>query len=383
MSSKIPYARQSINRQDVKAVADALKDDYLTQGPMVERFEKAVAGYCGARFAVAVNSGTSALHIACLAAEIKPGDEGITSPITFVASSNCMLYCGAQPVFADIDSDTICIDPEEIEKKITAKTKIIIPVHFAGHPCDMERIHKIAKNKKLTVIEDACHALGATYKGSKIGSCEYSDMTVMSFHAVKHITTGEGGMVLTNNQELYEKLKVLRSHGITREKGRLKNDPGGWYYEMQYLGFNYRITDFQCALGMSQLKRLDQFIKRRREIARQYDKVFNKSDLICSINQESNGQSSYHLYVVRFNLEKLRSSKRAIFDEFRKQGIMVNLHYIPVYQQPYYRDLGYGKVNCPKAEKYYQEALTLPLYPGMTDKDVKKVIKVTRTIYEK
>jgi len=379
----IPYATQSIDKSDSKAIEEALYSEYLTQGPMVELFEKAVAEYCGAKYAVAVNSGTSALHIACLAAGLKKGDEGITSPITFVASANAILYCGAIPRFADVLSDTVCIDPKEIEKQINNRTKVIIPVHFAGHPCDMEEICKIAKKNKIIVIEDAAHALGAEYKGEKIGSCKYSDMTTLSFHAVKHITTGEGGMVLTNNRRLYELLKKFRSHGITRDPKMYNSDRGAWYYEMSELGYNYRLTDLQCALGISQLKKLPAFLKKRRNTAKKYDNYFYKTGYGLPLTVRSHVENAYHLYVVRFDRNKFQASRKEIFDEYRKAGIMVNVHYIPVYYQLYYKKLGYKKGICPRAEKYYDETITLPLYPGMSSRDVSRVINVTSKIMEK
>jgi len=366
----IPYATQWIDGDDIKAVSEALSKEYLTQGPAVAEFERAVSQYCGAKYAVAVNSGTSALHAACFAAGIASGDEVITSPVTFVASSNCVLYCGGKPVFADIEEETVNMDAAEVKKKITSMTKAVIPVHFAGQPVDMEKISGPAKSKGLTIIEDACHALGATYKGSKTGSCKHSDMTVLSFHAVKHITTGEGGMVLTNNKELYEKLQMFRTHGITKAPALLENkDEGAWYYEMQHLGYNYRITDFQCALGISQMKKLESFVQRRKQIAGMYDDAFKGSRSIGTVVQKNDRSSAFHLYAIR-----VRKDRRKVFDELRKQGIGVNVHYIPVYLQPYYQGLGYKKGSCPKAENYYSEAVTLPLYPKMTDEQVKRVI---------
>ncbi len=377
---KIPYAAQFIDDSDVSAVSKALKRDFLTQGPLVNIFEKKIADFCGVKYAVAVNSGTSALHIACLAAGLKKGDEGITSPITFVATANCMLYCGAKTVFADIDPATICIDPKEIEKKISKRTKIIIPVHFAGYPCDMKKIHAIAKEHGLLVIEDACHALGSEYRGKMIGSCKYSDMTVLSFHAVKHITTGEGGAVLTNNKKYYEKLKILRSHGITRNKNLMNSSDGDWFYEMQDLGFNYRLTDFQCALGISQLNKLGRFVKRRNEIAKMYDSAFFDIQAISSFLVEPNVKSARHIYVLGFDLSMLNCSRKEIFDEYRERGILVNVHYIPVYKHPYYQKVG-GKSNiCQRAEAYYRSCITLPLYPKMSEKEVEKVINATRSI---
>ncbi|MFA5336869.1 MAG: UDP-4-amino-4,6-dideoxy-N-acetyl-beta-L-altrosamine transaminase [Candidatus Omnitrophota bacterium] len=360
----IPYGRQYIDKSDIRAVTGILKSKWLTQGPMVDKFEKALCRYTGAKYAVAVSSGTAALHIACLSAGIKSGDEVITSPITFVASANCVLYCGGRPVFADIQRDTVNIDPEAIKKKLTKKTKALIPVHFAGHPCDLEEISRIAKDYNLIVIEDAAHAFGAQYKGSKIGSCKYSDMAIFSFHPVKHITTGEGGAVLTNKKELYEKLLMFRSHGITKEKTRLINkNKGKWYYEMQTLGFNYRITDFQCALGISQLKKIDEFIKQRRDIAENYDRKLSKLDEIILPKEKSYVKSSWHLYCIRL---KNHLKRKSIFDKLIKSGIGVQVHYIPVHLQPYHRHkFGYGEGNFPVAESYYDSCITLPLYPRM------------------
>ena len=302
----------------------------MTQGPAVANFENEVAGYCGAKYAVAVNSGTSALHAACFAAGISSGDEVITSPITFAASSNAVLYCGGKPVFADISSDTVNLDPDQFKEKITSKTKAVIPVHFSGHPCDMEKIHEVATEKGLAVIEDAAHALGAEYLGSKVGSCRYSDMTVLSFHAVKHITTGEGGMVLTNSEEYYEKLAMFRSHGITRDG--LED----WHYEMHLLGFNYRITDFQCVLGSRQIKKLASYIERRREIVDRYQRAFSKEPSLLLPVEKNGCYSSWHLYCIR-----VKGDRKAIFRKLRGLGILVNVHYLPVYLQPYYLELGY------------------------------------------
>lgn len=374
---KIPYARQWINRADISAVVDSLRSDYLTQGPRVAKFEEAVAYHCGARYAVVVNSGTSALHLACVAAGLKGGDELVTSAITFAASANCALYCGARPVFADVLDDTICIDPEDVALKITRRTKVIIPVHFGGHPCDIDRIRDIADGRKITVIEDACHALGALFRGSKIGSCRYSAMTVMSFHAVKHIATGEGGVVLTNDKRLYRMLAMLRTHGMTRDPELMAEDPGAWHYEMQMLGYNYRLTDIQSALGSSQMKRLAEFIERRRYIAKRYDEAFSGVAGLRLPEERPYARSSYHLYVLRFSKGRFSVSRGGIFETYRKRGIWVNVHYMPVYRHPYYKKLGYRSGICPAAEKYYEEAITLPLYPKMSDAEVARVIRVT------
>ena len=373
----IPYGRQQINSDDIKEVVRVLRSDWITQGPNIKRFEKALCEYTGAKYAVAVSSGTAALHIACLAAGIKKDDEVITSPITFAASANCVLYCGGKPIFADIQQDTANIDPEEIKKHINKKTKAIIPVHFAGHPADLAEIHSIAKKYNLMVIEDAAHALGAEYKGSKIGSCKYSDMTILSFHPVKHITTGEGGAILTNSGDLYEKLSMLRNHGITKDDSRFTNDErrfiGLWYYEQQYLGFNYRITDFQCALGISQLKKRDKFIKRRREIAQIYNKALSKIDQIELPVEREYVKSAWHLYPIKLR-DKIMAKRRRIFNVLRMKGIGVHVHYIPVYLHPYYRQMGYKKGLCAKAEEFYQKEVSIPLYPAMKNIEIKYVI---------
>lgn len=365
----IPYGKQCIEEDDIQAVVEVLKSDYLTTGPKVTEFEKVVAAYTGAKYAVAVSSGTAALHIACMAAGIGEGNEVITSPITFAASANCALYQGAKPVFADIESDTYNIDPKEIEKKITDKTKAIIPVHYTGQPCDMDVIHQIAKKHNLLVIEDAAHALGASYKGQKIGVL--SDMTIFSFHPVKHITTAEGGMVLTNDEALYEKLKLYRTHGITREESLLHHQEGGWYYEQLALGYNYRISDMQCALGISQMKKLDRFVARRREIAAKYDAAFASVDQIITPFQAEGTENSYHLYMIQ-----VKGKDRAeVFNKLREDGIGVNVHYIPVYHHPYYREHGYADVNCPNAEEFYSRAISLPIYPLLTEEEQHYVIE--------
>lgn len=371
----IPYGRQSIDDKDIQAVVDVLKSDYLTTGPKVTEFEKRVAEYVGAKYAVAVNSGTAALHIACLAAGIKEGDEVITSPITFAASSNCVLYCGGTPVFADIDN-TYNIDPDEIEKKITDKTKAIIPVHYTGQPCDMDRIQEIAKKHNVLVIEDAAHALGASYKGKKIGSI--SDMTCFSFHPVKPITTGEGGMVVTNDEELYRRLLLFRSHGITRDEELMTENQGGWYYQQLELGYNYRITDISCALGLSQMDKLDTFIARRKEIADTYDKAFVGVEGINIPRRMADCESGWHLYMIHVASEK----RKEVFDKLRQAKVGVNVHYIPVYKHPYYQRIGYSDCFCEKSEEFYAGAISLPIYPGLRDENqdyvIEKILEIVK-----
>lgn len=369
----LPYGRQDIDENDIRQVIKVLRSDWITQGPMIAEFEKALCVHTGAKYAVAVSSGTAALHIAALASGLKKGDEAITSPVTFVASANCILYAGARPVFADIDEDTVNIDPEEISRKVNRKTKAIIPVHFSGQPCDLISIRNIARKSGLAVIEDASHALGALYRGSKTGSCEYSDMTVFSFHPVKHITTGEGGAVMTNRRDLYKKLLMLRNHGITRDTGR-RNE--AWYYEQRLLGFNYRITDFQCALGLSQLKRLGRFVEERKRTAGYYNDKLSGIEGLMLPYEAPSAASSWHLYCVRL---RDAASRRRAFDRLRKAGIGTQVHYIPVHLQPYYRkNLGYKKGDYPKAERYYSGALTLPVYPGLELKDLKRVVKIMK-----
>lgn len=390
----IPYGRQSIDDADIEAVVKVLKSDYLTTGPAVAAFEKKVADYVGAKYAVAVSNGTAALHVACLAAGIGEGDEVITTPITFAASANCVLYCGGTPVFADIDPDTYNISPEELESKITPQTKAIIPVHYTGQPCDMDAILEIARKHDLLVIEDGAHALGASYKGKKIGSI--ADMTCFSFHPVKPVTTGEGGMIVTDNEELYRKLVLYRSHGITRDKDMMQQyeeqlhqssdpalreaadmlrgdviDPGGWYYQQLELGYNYRITDISCALGASQMDKLDRFLERRRQIAKKYDEAFADIPQIKTPWQQEGCQSGWHLYMI----QTMERSRREVFDGLRQAGIGVNVHYIPVYRHPYYQRNGYAGVHCLNAEAFYERAISLPIFPGLTGQQQDYVIE--------
>lgn len=377
--SYLPYGRQWIDEEDIEAVVEALKGDFLTTGPYVSRFERAIADYVGAKYAVAFSNGTAALHGACFAAGIGEGDEVITTPMTFAASANCVLYRGGVPVFADIDEKTYNIDPQSVEEKITERTKAIIPVDFAGQPADLDPILEIAEKHRLVVIEDAAHALGAMYKGRKVGSI--SDMTMFSFHPVKLITTGEGGIIVTNNEEYYERLLQFRTHGITRDRSRMAEDHGPWYYEMQFLGYNYRLTDIQAALGLSQLKKIEKFLELRRRYAAMYNDAFKGMDELILPHQPEWAESGWHLYVIRLRPEKLAASRREIFEALQRQNIGVNVHYIPVHYQPYYRKLGYDKGICPKAERVYEEILTLPLFPAMSEQDVRDVIEaVKRTV---
>lgn len=363
----IPYGKQTIDDDDIKAVVEVLKSDFITTGPKIDEFERKVADYVGARYAVAIANGTAALHAACFAAGIGDGDEVITTPITFAASANCALYCGAKPVFADIDKESYNISLADIKEKITDKTKAIIAVHFTGQPCEMDEIHKIAKEYNLIVIEDAAHALGADYKGKKIGSL--SDMTTFSFHPVKHITTGEGGMIVTNDEKFYERLKLFRTHGITREEKYLSKNDGPWYYEQIDLGYNYRITDIQCALGVSQMDKLDGFVAKRRTLVERYNKAFENISEIVTPKQVDGCNNSYHLYVIQVN------NRLDVFNKLRAAGIGVNVHYIPVYKHPYYQKNGYDKVYCPNAEDYYEHCISLPLYPKLTIEEQDYVIE--------
>lgn len=384
--TSIPYGRQSISADDIEAVVAVLKSDWLTQGPAVDRFERAVADYCGARYAVAVNSGTSALHIACLAAGLGPGDLLWTSPTTFVASANCGRYCGAEVDFIDIDSRTYNICVSALEKKLASAErseklpKVLVPVHFAGQSCEMAPIADLAKRFGITIIEDASHAIGGSYRDIKIGGCSLSEMTVFSFHPVKIITTGEGGMVLTNRRELYEKLVRLRNHGITRDPAQMKGaSHGPWYYQQIELGFNYRMTDLQAALGTSQLNQINAFVQRRRALARRYNDALKELPLTLPW-QNPDTASAWHLYVIRLQLDRLHKTHEQVFTELRNAGIQVNIHYIPVHTQPYYLELGFKWGNFPEAEKHYQEAISLPLYYGFSDHQQNYVIEAIRKI---
>lgn len=378
----IGYGHQYIDDSDIQAVVEVLKSDYLTQGPAVTQFEKSICDITGAKYCVAVSNATAGLHIAVAALELKEGSEGITTPNTFLASSNCMVYNKVKPVFADIDPVSYNIDPKEIQKHISDKTKVLIPVHFAGLPCDMEKINTIAKKHNLHIIEDAAHAIGSQYAdGSYIGNCKYSDMTVFSFHPVKTITTAEGGAVTTNDEKLYQKLLMLRSHGVTKDELILAQNPGPWYYEMHSLGFNYRMTELQAALGVSQLKKLDFFKKRRREIIAMYNKAFADMRYLKTPYEPENVCSCFHLYVTQIDFESLGKSRAQVMKELRDKGIGTQVHYIPVPTQPYYKNtFGYKDGDYPVAEKYYEQELSLPLYPGLSDDDVNTVIKAVKEV---
>ncbi|HRY85835.1 MAG TPA: UDP-4-amino-4,6-dideoxy-N-acetyl-beta-L-altrosamine transaminase, partial [Candidatus Omnitrophota bacterium] len=333
-----------------------------------------------AKYAVAVANGTAALHLAAIAIGLKPGDEVITTPISFIATSNAALYVGAKPVFVDIDPETQCLDPKLIEAKITPKTKAVFVTDFAGHPADLRAIYRIAQKHHLIVVEDACHALGATYNKHKVGACTHSDLAVFSFHPVKHITTGEGGAITTNNRVLYERLTELRTHGVTRDPQKLLNrEAGPWYYEMQNLGFNYRMTDIQAALGIEQLKKLGRFVARRRKIAARYRKAFHSLSFFKIPNEQFQNTHVYHIYPIRLQ-GKLVSKRKEIFQELQKRGLGVQVHYIPIPSQPYYAKLGYSIKDCPKAEAYYRSAITIPIFPKMTDREIGSVIKIVASV---
>lgn len=377
----IPYGRQDITAEDIDSVREVLESDWLTQGPTVGDFEETLGAKVGARHVLAVNSATSALHIACLALELGPGDLLWTVPNTFVASANCGRYCGADVDFVDIDPRTFNISVPALEKKLAAAKqagrlpKVLVVVHHSGQSCEMAPISELAKNYNVRVIEDASHAIGGKYQGKYVGGCQYSDITVFSFHPVKIITTGEGGAVLTNDRQLADRMALYRSHGITRDAEQMVGDSDGpWYYEQVALGFNYRITDIQAALGLSQMKRLDAYVEKRNELAANYDERLSSLPLILPW-QHPDVYSARHLYVIRLKLDEIAASRFEVFSSLREQGVGVNLHYIPVHLQPYYRQLGFGQGDFVEAERYYAEAITLPLFPRMTDVQQDKVVE--------
>lgn len=380
----IPYGRQDITQADIDAVVNVLQSDFLTQGPQVPAFEQAVVSHVGVKYALAVNSATSALHIACLALGLRRGDWLWTTPITFVASANCGLYCGAQVDFVDIDPHTYNLCPQALQAKLEAAEqegklpKILVAVHLCGQPCDMEAIHTLAKRYNFSVIEDASHAIGGKYKNEFIGNCRYSDITVFSFHPVKIITTAEGGMALTNNQALANKMALLRSHGITRDPALMTHEPDGpWYYQQIDLGFNYRMTELQAAMGVSQMERLDQFVARRHELAKRYDALLSELP-VTTPWQHPDSYSGLHLYVIRLQLDKIQSTHQQVFEALRENGIGVNLHYIPVHTQPYYQQMGFKSGDFPEAEGYYAEAISLPMFQTMSNEQQDEVVMAIR-----
>jgi UDP-4-amino-4,6-dideoxy-N-acetyl-beta-L-altrosamine transaminase len=374
---------------DIEAVVEVLRSDFLTQGPVVPRFEQAVATYCGAGNAITLTSATAALHVACLALDLKSGDWLWTSPTTFVASANCARYCGAQVDFVDIDPDTYNMSIQCLEEKLIAAEregklpKVVVPVHLCGQPCEMEAIHKLSQKYGFKIIEDAAHAIGGKYLDEPIGSCRYSDITVFSFHPVKIITTGEGGMALTNDEKLAERMRLFRSHGITSNPQLMKPRPAEeiWNYQQIYLGYNYRMTDIQAALGISQLERLDNYVEKRQEIAKKYDELFKEIPLQLPF-QHPDSYSSYHLYPIRVKETNKNINQRQVYDDLQSAGINVNLHYIPVYRQPYYEMLGFKSGYCPEAELYHREVVSMPIYPSLTNEQHEFVISTVKTIFE-
>jgi len=368
----IPYGRQTIDDEDIKAVIEVLRSDWLTTGPKVAEFEEALARYVEAKYAVAVSSGTAALHCAMYALGIGPGDEVIVPTMTFAASANCVIYQGGIPVFVDVTSDTLLIDPKDVERKITPQTKAIIAVDYAGQPCDYDALQEIADRHHLSLVADACHSLGAAYQGRSVGSL--ADLSVFSFHPVKHITTGEGGMITTDNEEYAKRMRIFRNHGIASDH-RDRDAEGTWFYEMVDLGYNYRITDFQCALGMSQLQKLPRWLERRQEISRQYDEVFAGIKGITPLAVRLDVRHAYHLYVVRINQDETGIERGEFLQVLRSRGIGVNVHYVPVHLHPFYQNrFGTGRGLCPVAESAYEQILSLPIYPAMTDEDIKIVV---------
>jgi UDP-4-amino-4,6-dideoxy-N-acetyl-beta-L-altrosamine transaminase len=381
MGDVISYGKQQISKEDIQAVINVLESPFLTQGPKVKQFEDALCDYTGAKYCVAVSNGTAALHLAVLALNIEEGSEGITTPNTFAASANCMLYGGITPVFADIDSKTYNIDPVKIKSKIGSKTKLLIPVHFAGQVAEMETISKLARQHHLKVIEDAAHAIGSNYEdGSNVGCCKYSDLTTFSFHPVKTITTGEGGAITTNSRELFEKLLLLRNHGITKDGNLILKSPGPWYYEMKALGFNYRLTDIQAALGISQLKRLPDFKEKRRGIANRYNLAFNDVEWLKTPFESASLSSCFHLYVLLIDYKRIGKSRKEIMEHLAAHRIGTQVHYIPVNKLPYYARDNFDE--CPEMSEYYEKCLSIPLHPSISSDEQEWIIKTIKDLHE-
>ena len=379
---KIGYGRQWIDEDDIESVVSVLRSDFLTCGPEIVQLEQELASYTGANYAVAVSNGTAALHCACMAAGIGPGDEVITTPLTFAASANCVLYCGAKPVFADINPETYNIDPDDVEAKITERTKAIIAVDFTGQAVPVKEIRDICDRHHLIFIEDAAHSIGTMYDGKHVGSL--ADMTCFSFHPVKTITAGEGGAITTNSEKLYRKIVLAHTHGITHEEDFMEDAPheGPWYYEQISLGYNYRMTDFQAALLLSQLRKLERFKRRRKEIVERYNEAFGKIPEIIVQREIAESDTCRHLYLIRLDFEKLTCTRRQFFDAMAAENVQCQIHYVPVYWFPYYRHLGYEKGLCPRAEEVYKGIMSIPLYPKMTDEDVEDVIHAVKKIVE-
>jgi len=384
--SFLNYGSQWIDEEDIREVVQVLRSDFITQGPRIEAFEKSLSDYVGSKYAVAVSNGTAALHLAVKALDIAGTKEGLTSPNTFVASSNCFIYNGLEPNFADIDERTYNLSPVEIKKRISAKTRVLVPVHFGGQPAEMDKICEIAARNNIFLIEDASHALGSRYEdGCRVGCCSFSTMTTFSFHPIKTITTGEGGAITTNDKDIYEKLLMLRNHGITKSGSKWMNRNsdllGPWYYEMQELGYNYRMTDIQAGLGSSQLRRCDGFVKRRKEIADRYRQAFNDVEWMTIPSERPGTVSAYHLYVIKIDFEIIRKTREEVISDLKTAGIHAQVHYIPVHLQPYYaKNYGFKPGDFPKAEKYYQQCLSIPLYPKMRDAEVDRVIRSVKQL---
>ena len=379
--TKLSYGHQYVDEADIQAITEVLKSDFLTCGPKVTELERALCGLTGAAHCTTVSNGTAALHVACLAAGIGPGDEVITTPITFAASANAVLYCGGKPVFADIDSNTCTIDPSSIERCVTERTKAVIAVDFTGAACDYDAIRTVCQKHNLLLIEDAAHSIGTKYRGTPVGNI--ADLTTFSFHPVKTITAGEGGAVLTKDSTLAKRVEMFAKHGITRDPALLRDHSNSsWYYEQQLLGYNYRLTDIQCALALSQLKKLERFTARRRELVKRYDEAFSEIPEVIVQAEVEGSDAVRHLYILRLDFDRLNCDRKEFYDAMQAENIGVNVHYIPVYWFPYYQSLGYQRGLCPNAEAYYESSMTLPLFYGMTDKDQEDVIQAVKKLFD-